>query len=153
MADAVTRFKASARGTNPATVIDTGLNSLANNAAALSAAQSNDAATEGDLYADLELAVTFGTSPTENALVEVYIVRTVDGTNYETDSSEGRPKNGYVGGFVVDNVTSAQRLILPMILLPPLDFKILLINKSGQAFPASGSTLKAYYYTTFADEA
>lgn len=153
MADAVTRFKASARATNPADVITTGLNSLANNAAALSAAQSNDAADEGDLYADLELAVTFGTAPTENALVEVYIVRTVDGTNHETDSAEGRPKNGYVGGFVVDNVTTAQRLILPFVLLPPRDFKILLINKSGQAFPASGSTLKAYYYTTFADEA
>src|SRR5690349_11261384 len=137
MADAVTRWKPSARASQPLTVMSTDLNSLANNGAVLSAAISNDAADELDLYCAFELNVTFGSAPTENSLVELYIVWQIDGTNYETNSSEGRPKNGYVGGFVVDNVTSAQRLNVPHVLVPPLDFKIMVINKSGQAFPAS----------------
>lgn len=152
MADAVTRWKPSARASQPLTVMSTDLNSLANNGAVLATAISNDAADELDLYCDFELNVTFGTNPTENSLVELYLVRAIDGTNYETNSSEGRPKNGYVGGFVVDNVTTAQRLTVPGVLVPPMDFKILVINKTGQAFPASGSTVKAFFYTTIADE-
>lgn len=152
MADAVSRWRVGTRSGNPLTLFSTDLNSLANNGAVLSAAVSNDAADELDLYVDLELAITFGTSPTENSLIEVYVVRQIDGTNYETNSSEGRPKNGFVGGFVLDNVTTAQRLILPGVLLPPNDFKLLVINKSGQAFPASGTVIKGLFYTTFADE-
>lgn len=152
MATATIRWKASARATNPATVLSTGLDALANNAGALSAAESNDAAAELDLYADAELVVTFGTAPTENSLVELYIVRTVDGTNYEDNGTEGRPADGYVGGFILDNVTTAQRIMLRGIRLPPRDFKIYALNKSGQAFPASGSTIKLYYYTEQAVE-
>ncbi len=141
------QLKASARASNPVTCLSTELNSLANNSGALSAAISNDASDELDLYMDLELAVTFGTAPTADSLCEIYIVRTVDGTNYEDNSTEGRPRDGYVGGFVLDNVTSAQRLVLRQVPCPPRDFKVYLLNKSGQAFPASGSTVGAFFYT------
>lgn len=138
------KWKLSGRASNPLTILDTGLNSLANSAAALSAAIANG--TDLDLYVDLELAVTFGSAPTENAPIEVYIVRALDGTNYNTQSAEGRPRGGFVGSFIVDNVTSAQNLVLPQVLIPPQDFKIYLLNKSGQAFPSSGSTLKGLFY-------
>jgi hypothetical protein len=152
MADAITRWQPSARASQPLTVMSTDLNSLANSAAVLSAVLSNDQATELDLYCTFELNVTFAVAPTENSQVELYIVWAIDGTNYETNSSEGRPKNGYVGGFIVDNVTTAQRITVPNVLVPPMDFKIMVINKTGQAFPASGSTVKAFFFTTLADE-
>ena len=47
-------------------------------------------------------------------------------------------------------MTTAQKvplgLGLTLINLPPTKFKAFLLNKSGQAFPASGSTLKMIPY-------
>lgn len=147
MVDNPLRWFPSARGTNPVTALSTELNSLANNAGALSGVISNDAAAELDLFMDLELVVTFGTAPTEDSLIEAYIVRQIDGTNYETNTTEGRPRDGFVGGFILDNVTTAQRIIVRSVQAPPEDFKVFVVNKSGQAFPASGSTVKAFFYT------
>lgn len=152
MADAAVRFKPSARAGNPLSLMTTELNALGSAAGVISAVLSNDAADELDLYVDLELTVTYAVAPTENSLVEVYIVRSVDGTNYEDASAEGRPKHGYVGGFVLDNVTSAQRIILPEVRLPPDDFKLYVVNKAGTAMPATGTVIKGLFYTEQADE-
>lgn len=140
-------WEASSRGTNPVTIMDTDLNSLASAQSNLSAAISN--ATEMDLYVDLELFVEFAVAPVDGALVNVYIVRQIDGTNYE-DATDGaspvRPRNGHVGSFSVRANADDQRMILPMVVLPPGDFKILLVNDTTQAFEASGNTLKGYFY-------
>ncbi len=139
------KWKASGRTTNPVTILDTGLNSLANNAGALSNAISN--ASDLDLYMDMELVVTYGTAPTEDSLNEIYLLRSADGTNYEDYGTEGRPRDGFVGGFIVDNVTTEQRIILRQVQAPPRDFKVYILNKTGQSFAASGNTLKAWFYT------
>src|SRR5690606_20842126 len=107
MADAVIRWRPSARGTNPVTVLATELNSLSNGAGALSAAISNDASDELDLYMDLELAVTFGSAPNANTAVQAHIVRQIDGTNYEDTATDGRPIHGQCGGFIVQATTNA----------------------------------------------
>lgn len=127
-------------------ILTTDLNSLANNAAALSSAIDND--TDLDVYADFELVVTYGTNPTNQSLVELYIVRTVDGTNFEDASTTGPvvPRGGFVGGFSLQATTSAQRIVIPEVRLPPRDFKVMVINKSGQTMAASGNTLKAKTY-------
>jgi hypothetical protein len=138
------KWKPSARSGNPTTIMSTDLNSLANAAGVESAEVDNDA--DLDIFVDLQLEVTFGSAPTENAPVEVYLEGKVDGTNYPTSSAEGRPRNGFVGSFICDNVTTLQRLHLPKVQLPPFDFKIFLLNKSGQAFPSSGTTLKGFFY-------
>lgn len=142
---------ADAKWTTPAsseTWMTTELNSLANAAGAISSAIDADA--YGQLYADVELYVTFGTNPTANTLVEMYFVRQIDGTNYEdntTGASGVPPANGFAGAFPVRAVTTAQRIILPKVELPPLDFKVYLLNRTGQSMAASGNTLTARRYT------
>jgi hypothetical protein len=140
---ATSKWIASTR-TNPVSILGTEINSLANDAAVTSAVVSNT--TEDDQYADFELVVTYGVAPVADKTVDMYLVRSVDGTNYEDGTAARPPAGGFVGSFVLDAVTSAQRKVLAGVMLPPLSFKILLVNKAGQAMAASGNTLKAFVY-------
>jgi len=67
-----------------------------------------------------------------------------------TGASGQAPAPCYVGSFPLRAVTTAQKvplgLGLALVNLPPTKFKAFLLNKSGQAFPASGSTLKLVPY-------
>lgn len=130
----------------------TELNSLANSDAALGVEYDNATNLyEAGLF---ELNVTWGSAPTANAPVELYLVPAPDGTNY--DDGDGTPIaqfNTWVGSFLPRAVTTAQKMTLGipgapqgLVLLPPTKFKALVYNKSGQAFPASGSTLKMVPY-------
>jgi hypothetical protein len=123
--------------------LTTGLNSLANGSTALSAAIDNSS--DHFIYIDCELEVTFGTAPALNSPVELYVLPSQDGTNY-ADGSAGAP--GTVpaphclrGVFLVRNVTSAQRVILERIEVPPGLYKLLVRNMAGQSMAASGNVL------------
>lgn len=136
----------SARATNPFNLLTTELNSLANNSGAISSAAAQNV-TNLDLYADLELLCNFGTAPTAGTTIDCYFARSIDGTNYEDGSGSILPMNGFVGSFSVRAVTGNQRMVLPQVLLPPRDFYVILYNNgTGQAFAASGNTLRAYCY-------
>jgi hypothetical protein len=123
------------------TAMSTELNSLgATSGKAISSAQDNSATLA--LFDDVELNVTFGSAPTAGTVVELYLVTSIDGTNYADGSSSVLPQSSlYVGGFAVRAVTSAQRMHIRGVALPPGLFKYLLQNTTNQAFPASGSTL------------
>lgn len=132
-------------------IATTELNSLANNAGVLGAEYDNSAGLY--MFGVFELNVTFGTNPTAGNTVDLYLIPAPDGTNYDdavTGASGAAPITTYVGGFPVRAVTTAQKvplgLGLTLINLPPTKFKAFLLNKSGQAFPASGSTLKMVPY-------
>jgi len=125
------------------TVLDTGLNSLANDAGVVSAALPN---TNLDTYADFELVCTHGTAPVADRTWDLYAVRQVDATNYEGATAARPPANGFLGSFVLNAVNTAQRMVLPEMMLPPYAYKLLLVNKSGQAAAASGNTLKQNTY-------
>lgn len=127
---------------SPTTVLSGGLDALANDAAATSAAITS----ARDQFANLELSVTFASAPTADRTVDAYIVRTVDGTNFEDASASRPPASGFLGSFAVNNSASLQRLILAGVVLDVRDFQIMLVNKSGQAFTASGHTLKIQTY-------
>lgn len=125
------------------TVLSTELNALAaSSGKAISAAIDNSEYL--DLFDDLELAVTFGTAPTAGTVVEMYLLRSVDGgATYPDGSTTVAPQSSqYVGGFAVRAVTAAQTLSLPAVALPPGFFKYLLTNTTNRQFPASGSTLR-----------
>lgn len=124
-------------------VMTTELNALANNARAISSAIGADG-TAANLLGDFELAVTFGTAPTVDTLIDLYLVRSADGTNYEDGDATNRPTaDSYVGSFQVRAVTTAQRMVVRDIPLPPGLFKAVVHNNgTGQAFSASGHTLK-----------
>jgi hypothetical protein len=123
-------------------VMTTELNSLASGARALSSSFGGDT-TAADLYGDFELVVTFGVSPSTGATVDLYLLRAADGTNFSDGSSSVAPPNSaFVGAFEIRAVTSAQRIVLPDIVLPPGLWKALIVNSAGQAMAASGNTLK-----------
>lgn len=131
-----------------ATMASTELNSLANNAGALGAEYDN--ATNLYLSGVFELNVTFGSAPTAGNTVDLYIIPAPDGTNYDdavTGASGSAPASCYAGGFPLRAVTTAQKVPLGVGLsgpvpLPACKFKVFVLNKSGVAFPSSGSTVK-----------
>lgn len=137
----------STRAGNPVTVISTGLNALAGGAGVLETSTvSNDS--ERDMWADFELTIpTLAGAPANgDTLADVYFVRMIDGTNFETASSSVPP--GAVDmTFKARGTGTGQRMIVPHILLPPRSFRLLLINRDTTAFTASGNTLKMYAYS------
>lgn len=129
------------------TVLSTELNALGSGSGkALSAAIDN--ASYLDLFDDLELSVDFVTAPTAGTVVEMYLLRSIDGgVTYPDGSATVAPQSSqYVGGFAVRSTTAAQVLSLPGVALPPGVFKYLLQNTTNQAFPATGSVLRRNSY-------
>lgn len=124
-------------------VMTTELNSIANNASAISGAMGADA-TDANLYGDFELVVTYGTNPTVDTTIDLYLARSADGTNYEDGSASVRPNpNAFAGSFPVRAVTTAQRIVVRDVPLPPGLWKAIITNNAtGQTFAASGNTLK-----------
>ncbi len=138
----------SARSGGPlVTEISAGLNGLASGAGVASGTVSNDDTAERDRFADAELLVTFGTAPVADLSVALYLRRSINGTDFEDASASRPPANGLVGVFPVAALTTAQRLLIPGIVLPPTDFQWYVVNNAGQAFVASGNTLRVRYYT------
>lgn len=131
------------------TYLSTELNSLASAANKVGAAIDN--ATNKNKLAIVELVVTFGTAPAAGKSVDLYAVFSADGTNYsDGDDTVDPPVTSYLGSFPVRAVTTAQRIVVANIpLLAPASFKFLLLNEAGQAFAASGNTLK---YATYNSE-
>jgi hypothetical protein len=130
----------------------TELNALGNGAAALGVEVDNSTAL--DLFGIFELAVTFGSAPTAGSTVDLYLIVSVDGTNYTdaiTGASGSAPATAFVGSFPLRAVTTAQRIPLGLgvsgyVQIPPRKIKGFVINRAGVAFPASGSTLKMVPY-------
>lgn len=130
--------------TDRASVLTTELNALAN-AGRSAAGKEIDNATNKDRWGKLELSVTFGTAPSAGGYVEIYAITAPDGTNYEDGSNTVDPgTHKLIDRLPVRAVTTAQRLTGRLFPLEPAKTKFLLVNGSGQAFPASGSALKLY---------
>jgi hypothetical protein len=128
-------------------ILTTELNALASGTGkAISAAVDNSA--NLDLFDDLQLSVTFAVAPTVGSVVEVYVLPSIDGgTDYADGSTSILPQSGlYVGGFAVRAVTTAQKMVLRGVALPPGQFKYFVQNTTNQAFPATGSTLERNPY-------
>lgn len=131
-----------------ASVLTTVLNSLANGAGVLTSPIDNDA----DLayYLDIEVYVAgFGASINKGTqYVQVYLLPTLDGTNYPDTDSNVPQASYYVGGCLkgTANGSGAVRDVISGIPLPPRDFKIAVVNSSGQAWAASGNVVKVRPY-------
>jgi hypothetical protein len=129
------------RGT-ATTALSTGLNSLANNALVASSAITLSTGEPGYQRCEVELVVTYGTAPTANTACVVWLLREIDGTNYEDGSSTVTPSRNPDLVFPLRAVTTAQRIVVTGD-LPPGSFVALLRNDgTGQAMAASGNTLK-----------
>lgn len=120
------------------TMMSSELNSLANGSFAAQSTGYDNSSTLAPL-GDFELVAATGSNMTANNQCELYLLPALDGTNYAGTS--GPPPNCYVGSFTVQAETSG-RYVLRDVSLPLSLFKAYLKNGSGQAFSASGSTLK-----------
>lgn len=125
-------------------LLTTGLNSLANNALAVSAAYDNTQGAAGDGYTlcDLELVVTYGTAPAANTGCSVWFLASQDGTNYEDGDASTTPARNPDVVLPVRAVTTAQRVIRRAWLPWGLSKALLKNDGTGQAMAASGNTLK-----------
>lgn len=125
-------------------VLSTELNSLSNGSRT-NAGTEYDNSTSKKTHAWVEFACTWGSAPAAGGYVQVHLVRAPDGTNYEDGSSSVDPgAHTVVVVIPVRATTSAQRLVSRPFRLPPFKVKPILYNGSGQAMPASGSTLKLH---------
>lgn len=130
--------------TAASTVLKTELNSLADAARAITGAIDNTTAL--DLYDDIQLKVEYTSSaPAAGVKMgELYLVPSVDGTNYAEGSTSLTPqKSQLVGTFESRNGATAtfEYLVIQGVPIPPLNFKYLFVNTSGKALAASGNTL------------
>lgn len=126
------------------TVLTTELNSLGNTSRT-NAGSAIDNGTNLDRYGFLELNVTFGSAPSAGGYVALYMVTALDGTNYDDGSSSVDPgTHTLVTTIPLRATTNAQKLHSVRFELPPCPIKFILENRSGQAFPASGSTVKLF---------
>lgn len=126
-------------------VADSELNSLANNDTVLGKAYNNE--TDLAFEADLVLSVDFASAPTAGAVIEVYKIPYLNGAYVDDGVSSDTPNStDYVGCFVLRATTAAQVISMGNRVLLGGRQKFVFYNKSGQAFPASGSTVYAVPY-------
>ena len=86
-------------------------------------------------YGLFELQCRGASAFTTGGFVELYLIPAADGTNYsDGDDSTAPPSNCLAGVFPLRAVATQQRLTLWGVILPPVKFKPLLINRGGQAF-------------------
>lgn len=91
------------------------------------------------------MSLTFGSAPNADGYVALSLVTRLNGTNYASGSSTVAPGAGaWVINIPVNAVNTAQNKQVGPVLLPPAKFKVIAENKTGQAFPASGSVIKLY---------
>lgn len=133
------------------TLLSTEMNTLGNGSrAVMASAHVNSGADQRNMYGDFELSLaTQGSARSSGAYVELYILPTLDGTNFAYgDASLDPSPSKWRANFQYDAATTARVAIIEGILLPNCDFKVLVKNQTGQAFAASGNTLTMKKYNT-----
>ena len=134
------------------TVMDTELNSIADDGIAVS--NEIDNSTDLYLFDDVEWAnAAWGGPHDAGAVIELYaVLEELDGTGYEDgdDGTNTPASSNLVGVFNIRAAAAAQVHILRQVPIPPQKFKYVIVNKTGQATPSSGNTLKRkpYRYQT-----
>lgn len=105
-----------------------------------------DNSTNKYVYADLELVLGSAAFTGADSGVEVYLVPTVDGTNYPTwtgngtaDEQENAPY--FVGFIPLTGTTAAQRGVFREVPLPNGKYKYACRNRGNVTLAGSGNTL------------
>lgn len=103
-----------------------------------------DNSTNKYMLADFELVL--GSAAFVDDVISMYIVPSVDGTNYpdwtgNVATAQSKNEQYFVGSFSIDD-TQAQRAALRGVALPNGKFKIGIRNNPDVALAASGNTLK-----------
>jgi len=127
------------------TGLSTELNSLADNGWSALGTEVDNSSTKY-MMADVEIYLASAAFTGTDSTVEVYLVPTVDGTNYPTwttGTSDEQENNAYyVGSITTTGTTAVQREVLRSVALPNGKFKWAVRNRGGVAMASSGNTLK-----------
>lgn len=128
------------------TALSTELNALANDTwSALSAEIDNSIS--GYMFADIEVDLGSITPTGADAAVEIYLVPSVDDTQYPTFTESGaldeQENNQYFIGSVTLSLDAEIHIhMLRGVELPPGKWKLGVRNRSNVALAATGSTIK-----------
>ena len=124
------------------TVLGTGLNSLTSGTmSAASSTISNQ--TNLDIYVDAEILLA-SLSPTSGAYVALYILESIDGSNFPAQSDADLRLTGtqlLCAVPIGTTASTAQRVAVRNLVIPPGAFQIKLDNQTGVALNASGNTV------------
>lgn len=130
------------------TYLTTELNALANNALVLGAAIDFTAAgVDRKAYMDVEIYLASVDLSAQTGLaLHLWLLPRTDGTNFEDGGSAVTPARAPDKVIALRAVNGAQRVVARFLLTTPDQGKLLIQNKSGAAFAATGNTLKYYTY-------
>jgi hypothetical protein len=92
----------------------------------------------------IEVVFTFGVAPTPFKPLEIYLIYSMDGTNFEDGSDSVDPTCQMAGSVPVRAVTSAQRVTIKGVPLRPFKFKVMLKNKTDQSVGTIVITVTSY---------
>jgi len=98
----------------------------------------NGDAAARNIFAMWVLYVRFAGAPGDGKAVELYFVKSADGTNFDDGDATTLPAStSFVCAFPVRNVGTQQRLVVDKIALPPGKFKPLIRNNTSAALTAT----------------
>ena len=136
------------------TLMSADLNSLANATTNVGAVVMDNTSNRY-FYAEFELVLaSLDLSAQVNPAVELYLVPSYDGTNYADTGTDASttilPPSEYLVAVMGVVITNAAHLaVSPHILIDPIKYTPVVINKTGAALAAANNTLKVKYYTTY----
>lgn len=120
-------------GHEPATSRVTGIAAQAIAADANYLGSAIDNATNLDLYADIEVTFVCAAGPGANLTLEVYLLYSLGGTNYEDgDATPVDPKGQPIGMAAAYNDTNTHRQTFKGVPIEPYKFKILIKSELDQ---------------------
>ncbi len=134
------------------TLMSTDLNSLANNTTNVGAVVI-DNTSNLYLYIEFELVLaSVDLSAQTNPAVEVYLIPSYNGTNYADTGTDASttilPPSQYLVAVMGVVITNAAHLAVSShIMLDPIKYTPVVINKTGVALAAANNTLKFKVYT------
>jgi hypothetical protein len=133
------------------TVMSTELNSLANGSSVSTLGNTGpyDNTSNLNVYADIEVNLA-SLSPTSGATISLFILSSVDGSNYPAQStSDVQLTSTQLLTTIPIGITAstAQRIPVRQVVIPPTKFQIVLLNNSGVALASSGNTVKFLSYS------
>jgi len=142
-------------GSNPVSMLTvTELNALANGSGSVLGTEFDNSVASNWTRAQFEGVFDFGAAPTAGTTIDLYLVKALDGSNYElytSGASEVVQGATYLGSFEIPSATDPIRLSVRGVQgewseIPPCKFKLAVVNNSGQALHTSGSTVKMILY-------
>lgn len=128
-------------------IASTSLNALGGSGSFALGAAINNVPTPGSVvsYDVADLTITLSSAVTAGAgspFIAVWILPAVDGTNYPTPpgASAGAAPIGLSYSFQQVPSVSTSTIVCPNIPIPPYNFKVMIQNNLGVAFPATNTS-------------